>query len=120
MPDTQLYAPTIFIDLDGTIIKHQGPPWSAPMELLPGVQEYFATWRFKEAKVIITTGRPEHLRAFTQQGLMDLKLHYDQLIMGLTSGTRILINDLKPYDPVKATAIARNLRRDEGLKYLVL
>jgi len=49
--------------------------------------------------------------------LEELGIVYDQLVMGLGGGPRVLINDLKPKgdDP---TAIAVNLERNKGIKDL--
>lgn len=111
------YKKTIFIDLDGTVWKHQGnltQMFTTEMEILPGVVEKFNEWDSRGFKIILTTGRRECLRKITEEQLLKNGLFYDQLIMGLTRGERILINDKKPgYDESVASAI--EITRNEGL-----
>ena len=45
-------------------------------------------------------------------------LNYDQLIMGIGGGQRVLINDLKPDGSLTAGAI--NLNRNQGISNLEL
>lgn len=108
---------TLFIDIDGTLVKHQGnlsKMFLNEMEILPGVIEKLNEWDAKGYKIILTTGRKESLRTITEQQLLKHGIFYDQLIMGLTRGERILINDLKPGNNIKvATAI--EIERDKGL-----
>jgi len=108
---------TLFIDIDGTLVKHQGNQsnmFMNKMEILPGVIEKFNEWDAKGYKIILTTGRKECLRKITSKQLLKNGIFYDQLIMGLTRGERVLINDIKPnIDMITASAIQIN--RNEGL-----
>ena len=61
------------------------------------------------------TGRRESQREVTERHLSDLGIVYDQLIMGIGGGDRILINDRKP-DSDRDTVYAINLTRNEGIK----
>jgi hypothetical protein len=115
-PVKHRFAATVFIDLDGVIVKHQDPmTWYDPLEVLPGVHETFTKWWNAGIKIIITTGRPESNRARLEEELSRLSIFYHQLVMDCGSGARYLINDVKPYDPVKPTAQAINLPRNAGL-----
>lgn len=108
---------TIFVDLDGTIIKHNGSldrQLGTPPELLPGVKDAFADWYRKDYRIIITTGRKESMRKATEEQLRSLGIFYDVLLMGLGRGPRVIINDLKP-DSGNSTAISVNIKRNEGL-----
>lgn len=111
-------AKTIFCDIDGTIFGHSGSMTGIlldPEVLLPGVQEKFNDWDGKGYNIVLTTGRKESSRAHTEQQLRAAGLFWDHLIMGLGGGPRVLINDIKPYDPDTPTAVAINLERDKGL-----
>ena len=44
-------------------------------------------------EIIFTTSRPEKYRNITQKQLLDLGIEYKQLIMGLQSNQRIIVND---------------------------
>jgi hypothetical protein len=58
------------------------------------------------------TGRRESTRKDTERQLSESGIIYDHLIMGISSGVRILINDKKPDGEKAAEAI--NLNRNEG------
>lgn len=107
---------TLFVDIDGTILKHMhiiSDVYAKPPELLPGVQEKFNSWDSQGHKIIIVTARKESTRAITEQQLAQLGLAYDQLIMGVSSGQRILINDkLTHNDADRAMSI--NVITDQG------
>lgn len=112
---------TIFCDIDGTILKHQGTLQEmglAPAELLPGVAEKFNQWKAKAYTIILTTGRPESMRDVTQAQLESFGIFYDMMIMGLSNGARVLINDVKPHGPQAGLPMAEsfNVRRDRGLQ----
>jgi histidinol phosphatase-like enzyme len=108
---------TLFIDIDGTIFKHQGnlsKMFIKDMKILPGVLDKFNEWNAKGYKIILTTGRLECLRKITEEQLLKNGIFFDQLVMGLTRGERILINDLKPNNEMNvATAI--QITRNVGL-----
>mgnify|MGYP001566525066 CR=1 FL=1 len=109
---------TIFCDIDGCLLRHSGDMSSVILgapELLPGVQEKFNEWDGNGYNIILTTGRKESSRAHTEQQLRNFGLFWNQLIMGIGGGERVLINDVKPYNPDVPTAIAINLKRDVGL-----
>lgn len=107
------YTPTIFTDLDGTLMRHPGNQQGMldQTEPLPGVVEKMKAWKAAGATIIITTGRPEFVRERTEQQLREAGIIYDRLIMGLSSGRRHLINDNKPGfmpDTAEAHVIPRN------------
>jgi len=108
---------TVFLDIDGCIFEHQGQTTCItgnPPKLLPGVKEKFDEWDVKGYNIIITTGRRESFREVTEKQLKAAGLFYDQLVMGIGGGARVLINDLKPYTD-EPTAIAVTLERNAGL-----
>lgn len=109
---------TIFLDLDGTLVEHSNDISSqhrGTLKLLPGTIEKLQEWDRKGYRIIITTGRRESTRKYTEQQLTEAGIFYDLLIMGLGGGKRILINDRKP-DSTDDTAIAFNLTRNTGIK----
>lgn len=111
---------TIIIDIDGVIIQHKGEgassQWLGDMcpALLPGVVEQFDTWEREGACIVLMTARKECTRGVLEVQLMQLGLYWDQLVMGVTSGQRVLINDAKPND-ASPSAVAVVLQRNEGL-----
>jgi FMN phosphatase YigB (HAD superfamily) len=110
---------TIFCDIDGTLIKHDLPinitKEDYKLELIEGTLEKLQEWDTKGYNIILTTGRKESLRRITEKHLQDAGIVYDQLIMGIGGGSRVLINDLKPSG--EQTAFAFNvIRNKEGIK----
>ena len=53
-------------------------------------------WNKKGYTIILTTGRRESNRELTIKQLQEAGIFYDQLIMGVGRGPRVVINDLKP------------------------
>jgi ribonucleotide monophosphatase NagD (HAD superfamily) len=100
---------TWLIDLDGTVMAHNG------QEILSGVAEL---WRAIPAgdTIILLTARPESERASTLECLNKAGLRHDHAIFALPVGERILINDEKPGG--LKTALAVNVKRNHGLKTL--
>ena len=108
---------TIFLDIDGTLVVHKGSierQFIENLELLPGTLEKLSEWDRKGYNIILTTGRRESTRKRTEQQLAEKGIYYDQLIMGIGGGTRVLINDRKP-DSDHDTAISINLTRNFGI-----
>lgn len=108
---------TILIDIDGTILKHHGSIKEILInkpEVLPGVHDKFKEWDLSGYKIILITGRRKNMRKLTESQLLKLGIFYDELIMGVGRGPRVLINDLKK-DSEEPTSIAVNIVRNEGL-----
>lgn len=109
---------TIFCDLDGVVFEHREKGKnSIHQPILPGVKEKFKEWNDKNYHIILTTARNHTLKQMTEECLMYHELKYNDLIMNIGSGQRILINDMKPYEgwENEPTAIGINIKRDEGL-----
>jgi mannose-6-phosphate isomerase-like protein (cupin superfamily) len=111
---------TIFCDIDGTLWKHNGDVTKMNeyfnYELTENTLDAIKFWDKKDYKIILTTGRKESLREGTEKSLKKLGILYDQLIMGLGNGDRILINDRK-YKGTSNKAFSINVVRNKGLKY---
>jgi hypothetical protein len=111
-------AKTIFCDIDGTLVKHYGPVITQKtdhkMEILEGTLDKLAEWDKLGYNIILTTGRKESLRNITEKQLEEVGIIYDQLIMGIGGGERILINDKKTDGAITAHSIC--LDRDFGIQ----
>lgn len=101
---------TWFIDLDGTILRHNGYMQDGE-ELLPGVQDLWAEIPSGDM-IIITTGREEQYRKCTLDFIQAQGLRYDHALFGLPLGERIVVNDPKPAGLV--TALAWSVERNKG------
>jgi predicted mannosyl-3-phosphoglycerate phosphatase (HAD superfamily) len=108
---------TIFCDIDGTLLEHFPPGksfYSYKPKVLSGTVEKLLEWDKKGYNIILTTGRKESMRKITVKQLEAAGIFYDQLIMGIGGGVRVLINDYKP-NSTEETAIAITLERDLGI-----
>ena len=108
---------TIVCDIDGTILHHLGKMSDIAFrkpKILKGVLDKFNRWSSRGFVIVLFTGRPESMRQLTQDQLAKFGIPYNQLIMGIGIGARILINDLKPEDPYP-TALAINVVRNAGI-----
>lgn len=106
---------TVFCDIDGTLVEHTGNiVENLKTDIsLSNVIDTIRLWDKHNYKIILTTGRKESTRKQTEEQLSKIGIVYDQLVMGLPNGERILINDKKT-NGVRNTAYAINLVRNEG------
>ena len=100
---------TWILDLDGTIVKHNGYKKDGYDTLLDGVKAYIDSIP-AEDKVIILTSRTEEVEEDTLMFLADNQIRYDDILFGIPMGERIVVNDRKPSGIDMAYAF--NLDRD--------
>lgn len=109
--------PTILCDIDGLLVYHEPPTISACLDHhakgLPGLYDKLLEWDRRGCIIILLTGRREGARRETERQLAELGIIYDQLVMGLGGGVRVLINDMKPDGALAARCI--NVPRNEGI-----
>jgi len=103
---------TWIIDLDGTIVRHNGYLTDGKDTLLEGAEE-FLNGIPEDDMVIILTSRQESERESTLRFLKERGIRFDLAIFGAPNGERILINDMKPSG--LRTAISINTVRDRFL-----
>ncbi len=113
---------TVFCDIDGTLLKHHGDiianaaatTDASGATVLPGAFEHLKAWEKANYRIILITGRKESERPTLERTLQSLHVPYDQLLMGLPNGDRVIINDRKP-EGQEPTAYALSPARNEGL-----
>lgn len=101
-------AHTWIIDLDGSIVKHNGYS-NGKDELLPSVKEFFDKLP-KDDYVLIVTSRKEEVKDITIKFLKENNIRFNKIIFNLPYGERILINDKK--ESGLTTSYAINLDRN--------
>ncbi len=101
---------TWILDLDGTLVKHNGYKEDGIDMLLAGAKEYLAEIPLED-KIIIVTSRTEEYREMTIRFLRENGIRYDEILFDMPFGERILVNDRKPSGLDMAVAV--NLNRDE-------
>ena len=110
-PSQKTRRPTTYIlDIDGTLLRHhedgsctQWDPERAV--LLDGWREWFDDREKESAVTVLITSRPETLRDETEVVLRLLGLFWHALVMGVTSGDRVLVNDKKPGGEYRTCAV---------------
>ena len=114
---------TLFLDIDGTLVKHENPSITSKpshkMVVLKGTIDRLLEWNKKGYTIILTTGRRESMRDKTKIQLETFGIFYDQLIMGIGGGERIIINDRKENSNLD-TCQSINLDRNQGIKNIDL
>jgi hypothetical protein len=107
--------PTIFCDIDGTLFIYRNfeSLSTTPAVVIDSVATYLRKEKVKGAVIVITTARPEYLRSFTEIEIQVNNIPFDQLVMGIGRGERILIND-SDEGSTEPRAIAYPLIRDKG------
>lgn len=110
---------TIFCDIDGTIFKQV--PHNLinenEFELLPNVIEKFNEWNKLGYLIILISAREESIRDITIMQLQNANIKYNQLILGIGSEERYIINNNTKFEPNINRTFAICVKRDEGFQY---
>ena len=109
---------TFFIDLDGTVLMHghrYSNLYEGQNEACPGVIEAMDELDSQGHTIVLVSARKESSREFTQRLLDRLGIPYDHLILGVSQGKRIVVNDI-----ISETSAPRagnvNVITDQGWK----
>lgn len=105
--------PTIFCDIDGTLVKAKDRlSYYEPSELLSNNVDLILRKVREGCQVIFTTARPWVDFEVTLELLKSMGFEDPYLICGLHNAPRVLINDYNISTNKYPTAIAYNVRRD--------
>lgn len=86
---------TWILDLDGTLLKHNGYKEDGKDSFLDGAESFLNSIPTDDM-IIFLTSRTEEYRAATVEFLTEHKIRYDHIIFNAPYGERILLNDDKP------------------------
>ena len=100
-------AKTWVLDVDGTLVKHNGYKIDGYDTLLDGVKEFFETLNSND-KVVLLTARKEEYLPDLKDFLAKNNIRYDFLLTDMPMGERILVNDRKPSGLDMSFAINKN------------
>ena len=103
---------TWIIDLDGTVVKHNGYKIDGTDSLLEGAKEFIDTIP-EDDYILILTSRTDEFREMTLSFLKENDIRYDEIIFNMPMGERIVVNDRKPSGIDMAVAV--NVDRDKPL-----
>ena len=109
--------PTLFVDIDGTLVKYRKFSELGQAKLTP-IQDVidFVNDHYNSGSVIIiTTARPDSYELFTKQELEEIGVKYHQIVMNCGRGTRVVLNDMDPENPIQR-AVGINFVRDGGFE----
>jgi hypothetical protein len=87
---------TYFIDIDGTLLRKPdsgGQQWSEFTVPIQGMVEWVNDLEKEGHSIVLVTARRESHRLHTERMLANAGFCWDHLIMGLTNGERIVVND---------------------------
>lgn len=106
---------TWVFDLDGTVFLHSHKYSNLRNKptLAPGVLDTINELDSRGDTIILMSARKESSRAFTEQILDDLVVPYDHLILGVSQGTRVMVNDIRN-ETAAPRARAVNVIADKG------
>ena len=104
--------PTIFCDIDGTLVKSMHRPYDGEYEVLENNYKIIKAEYDRGCQVIFTTARPQSAQEVTTMMLQQLGFSKNcKLIMDLHNARRILINDYHPTNRYPS-ALSYNVKRD--------
>ena len=104
---------TWILDIDGTLVKHNGYKIDGYDTLLDGVKEFFEKLSSEDKVVLLTARKEEYLPAL-KEFLKANNIRYDYLLTDMPMGERILVNDRKPSGLDMAFSVNKN--RDDVFK----
>lgn len=107
---------TWIFDFDGTLVVHNGYK-TGEDQLLPGVKEFLDKIP-EEDFVLVLTGRELEAKEKTLKFISQNQIRCDHILFEVPLGERILFNDKKPSGLAMSYAV--NLRRDTGLKDIII
>ena len=110
---------SIFCDIDGVLVEHEDvPDFTKPLRALPGSIERLRDWMNQGYFIVLTTARDISKEELMRAALANAEIPYHELIMGLPSGPRFLINDRKPSALLVRQAQALEVERNQGIQHL--
>lgn len=108
--------PTIFCDIDGTLIENQAPygpkNYHTPVVPLAKNVHTMLAAKARGCQIIFTTARNSRVHDITRKILDDLGFADCQLIMDLHHARRMVINDYAATNPYPS-AVAINIKRND-------
>lgn len=109
---------TWILDLDGTLVVHNGYKMYGKDVWLEGAREFLLSLP-KEDLIIFLTSRTEEYAELTETFLRESGIRYEHIIYGAPYGERILVNDDKPSGLCMAYAVGGARDRGWDIEYAI-
>lgn len=112
---------TIIFDIDGVLFKHDKgfhsnkSSYTYPVTPIKENIKYLKKEYEQGSCIVIMSARTESERDSINEQLYQLKVNYHHLILGVSGGTRVIINDNKPSNPNYKTAVAIQSKRNKPI-----
>jgi len=116
-------ASTVIFDIDGVLVHHDPGfmgkklKYEYPLKPILNNINYLNSQKDKGNYIVLMTSRPESEKKRLILNLKKLNIKFHKLVMGVSGGTRILINDKKPSIPELKTALAYETSRNKNFKF---
>ena len=115
---------TIIIDFDGVLIRHDDAGGSNskqkkfiyPTKAISSNVDLIKNEYKNGSFIVVMSARPENERKNVMNELSKFKINYHKILLGVASGSRVVINDKKKSHPNIKTAIAIETRRNSIIK----
>lgn len=118
MFEFSLLNKTWILDVDGTLVKHNGYKIDGYDTLLDGVVEFFEQLSPND-KVILLTARKDEFLPALKEFLKENNIRYDYLLTDMPMGERILVNDRKPSGLDMAFAVNKDRDKTLNIEYKI-
>lgn len=109
---------TWILDVDGTIVKHNGYKIDGYDTLLDGVKEFFEKLN-PDDKVILLTARENEQLESLKEFLIKNNIRYDYILADMPFGERILVNDRKPSGLDTAYSVNKDRDSEFQVDYVI-
>jgi dTDP-glucose pyrophosphorylase len=113
-------AGTLFLDLDGTIFKHDSGGGvgeflysKTPTLVSDGIPNWIQSVKAYGYSIVITSARHESSRPLVEDQLEAFHIPFDELLLGLSGGPRFIFNDVKSSLACFPTSYSFNYPRNE-------
>lgn len=110
---------TYFVDVDGVLLKNSGKygsvNWYNNRQVLQENIDTIKRLQTEGGQIVITTSRPEALRADLEKILKENGIIPHAILMGLNHSARVVINDFAPTNPYPSS-LAISLPRNNNIK----
>ncbi len=104
---------TWILDLDGTLVVHNGYKVYGKDMFLEGAKEFLCSIPENDMVIFLTSRKKDYAK-ITEEFLEENNIRYDYIIYEAPYGERIIVNDEKPSGLKMAQAI--NVKRNEACK----